>query len=365
MIGNKIIGIASGDWHWGSPESDNLDDTLRGPFFDEINRIGHDLEIVEINGDYFNHKLSLNSQYGQMALLFMQDLVMLSRKYNFKIRMLKGTKSHDLRQLDNFKKYEVTDDFMMYNTITEETIFGLKWLFIPEEYPNDQDEYYKEYRDVLYDRISGHGTFKFQAHTSQISESENTVGKVIFANNTFQCNGPIIFGHIHPQNVYNNRIYYPGSINRWHFGEDKVKGFYRYEINKEDPTDYQMFFIENPLAKKYQTFILDELLASDVTMTKTLIEELKKEGELRIKIDKGVDMAKVEILKGGFSKDVKFLRQNEVKIEVDADMMFLFSEDTAENKLSTYIKLKKDRDISPDRIITLLQNEGVTQNGKD
>ena len=88
--------------------------------------------------------------------------------------MIQGTKSHDLNQLQIFKHYEDDEDldFRIIETVQDEEILGLKVLYVPEEYPENSDEYYSAYKQNKYNIMFAHTTFDFVAQPGQIEISK-------------------------------------------------------------------------------------------------------------------------------------------------------------------------------------------------
>lgn len=286
----KLKGVAIQDLHFGIKDTKRLyeETTIIKSYL-----MNNEVNILNINGDYFDRKLSLNEPASFYALLFFDELVQICKEKKIKMRVIQGTRSHDLNQLSVFAHYltEPDLDLVFHDTIAEEEIEGIKFLYIPEEYPENNEEYYAPYKKQKYSVIHGHGTFSFLAFKDQIEQSKNNDINTapIFEYSEWKDaleNGVAIFGHIHGRNVYGKKIYYSGSFTRWGFGERSERGFTVYEIDTETK-EVKVEFVNNDLAPKYDAIILKEHVEDikniKIEDLKTLIDEfLKKTDNLRI-----------------------------------------------------------------------------------
>lgn len=248
-----------GDIHFGSIDPKILYNELKENFIKNI--LKDEDNLIIILGDYFDRKLQLNDISSVIGIKFMHRLVKLCNSYKIKVRLIKGTKTHDYNQLENFRflEKEYPKIFRIINKIEiEEMKFGtdlntkLKILYVPEEYVNDQNQYYKEFKENKFDLMFGHGTWDVFAFKNQIQESEKPIkGYPVFNykewEDTIKYN--MIFGHIHVRNSH-KKLHYTGSYSRWIFGEKEPKGFIQLTIDTDIEKSY-IKFIENNLATKY------------------------------------------------------------------------------------------------------------------
>ena len=271
-----------------------------------INNITKDIDVVFIAGDYFDTKLSLSSKHSIYAIKTFCDILDKCEQTNTKLRMIRGTASHDPEnQLVNLSSIAKSSkvDFKLYLTVGEEEIFpDFNVLYVPEEYMENKDEYYKEFFNKKYQCIIGHGMFE---ETNYVTNKTLNMKKYPVFNSAFIekiCDGPIIFGHIHKSQKIRNRIMYTGSFTRSRYGEEEDKGFIisTYET-ENNSTDFK--FIVNDKATKFDTVsILDTseifslLLNEQIQFIKEMISTYKKD-KLRIKINipKNYDNTKVFI----------------------------------------------------------------------
>lgn len=271
-----------------------------------INNITKDIDAVFIAGDYFDTKLSLSSKHSLYAIKTFCGILDKCEQTNTKLRMIRGTASHDPEnQLINLSSIAKSSkvDFKLYLTVGEEELFpDFNVLYVPEEYMENKDEYYKEFFNKKYQCIIGHGMFE---ETNFVTNKTLNMKKYPVFNSTFIekiCDGPIIFGHIHKSQKIRNRIMYTGSFTRSRYGEEEDKGFIiaTYET-ENNSTDFK--FIINDKATKFDTVsILDTseifslLLNEQIQFIKEMISTYKKD-KLRIKINipKNYDNTKVFI----------------------------------------------------------------------
>lgn len=310
-----VKGVSIGDIHFG------IKDTAR--LYKELSLFknylkDNDIQLLVFNGDYFDKKLSIGDPESYYAFIFFKEILDIIKEKKIICRMIQGTRSHDLNQLQVFKPYENdTDiDFKIYEEVTEENILGADILFIPEEYPENSEEYYKYYKEKKYHMCFVHGTFDFVAQPGVIENSNRSThsAPVFFWNDwkdVFE-NGFVSAGHIHGRNTYKKKIFYPGSYSRWNYGERSDKGFTSFEYNL-DELSYSVEYIDNTLAPKF-----DVVSVSSIENVQSLnTDEIKTQLDLllestdNLRIDlSGLTDDKLKVLKEYYKNN-----QN-VKIEV-------------------------------------------------
>ena len=259
------VGVVISDIHFGVLKPMELYNQLKESFLDYIDNLAI-LDFIIITGDLFDSKISLNSDHAKVAIQFMKRIIEISKKKNTKIRIIKGTESHDNKQLDVLDIFYKNEDvdFKIINTVSDEYLFeNMRILYVPEEYIENKDDYYKDYFSQTYDMIFGHGLVNEVVFVASKQESELTMSKApIFKTEDLLniCKGPIFFGHIHTPQVIKERFFYVGSFSRWCFGEEEDKGFYLVSYVPEKGK-FKAEFIKNKLAKTYNTVRIDETSA--------------------------------------------------------------------------------------------------------
>jgi len=351
-------------------------------FLETIVKHGSTLDLVAISGDYYDHKLNYDSTYCKYSIDFMHDVLKLAVKYNFKVRIIQGTKTHDYDQLDNFRHFEdiYIENFKIIKSAGfEEIIDNVNILYVPEEYVNFPDEYYNEFHDMCvdgakFDLIFGHGTFEHQAFASQIQESEREISSApVFMIDDWIDNvyGGIFFGHIHNHSSYKNKIFYNGSYSRWGFGEEKPKGFLLIDYD-EETTEISTEFIENYNALTYKTVDLDKLveqkgIEGSIDSKMELISEVKeKYDNIRLIFSDDNKNEDLQVIRENFSNDesLRIKSNNKIKsVEKDEKFDFVTNGNLDMSELiKKYAEVKypdrvKDIDVSKERIEGLLYEE--------
>lgn len=275
------------------------------------------LDGIVVCGDTLHYQISLNSEYANVFQWFVSKIVKIAKKKNAFIRFIKGTRSHDLDQLETIRQYEsdFDVDFKIYNEFGYETIDGHNYAFIPEEYISVPIKgYYKELFDKpkgYFDMIFGHGTIEQTQFTEQNSENIDNNAPVFKLKSLYSvCSGPIIFGHIHTPMTFNNKFYYVGSALRTCHGEEEDKGWnvityiqdkalYRVDkIVNEYTFNFNQLKIENRFIEKND---VDEIIKYvEKFIEKNNVDRLS----LKINcIDKEDTTVKIELLKKYFAKN--------------------------------------------------------------
>ena len=319
----KILCV--GDVHWGCMDANKQYEELRIlPEYIE----NHEIDLLVFCGDYFDHKLMLNSEASLLSIKFMNDMRMLSlnEKHPFKIRIFTGTRSHDYDQLRAFESLDDGDTFRIFDqTSSEETLPNLKCLYAPDETMTN-DDYFSTYKDILasqYDIMFFHGSFDAQLGDLLLGSKDEPVKNVIFEYDYFsQICSVMIGGHWHDADHYNN-MYYTRSINRWTFGEDEPKGFIECTYDTDMKT-YEINRISNPYTERYVTYIVDTSLYTDMEKYNSLMNAITMEMEhdekvhIKIKVNEtnDSDMNKIYIdnlrYKYSNAKSVKLVIENKL-----------------------------------------------------
>lgn len=384
ILKSSYIILSIADIHFGAiDDPEKLYEQLNLRFLKFIDELPL-LHMVVINGDYFDHNLSpFNSKHVKFALKFMRQLVKRAKKKKFKIRILKGTLSHDGNQLQNFYDYETDEDidFRIIEKVEEENVFpNLKALYIPEEYMKDKKEFYKEFfnKKDYYDIVFGHGLFEEISYIPNSGENQISRAPTFNYNEMSRiCKGPILFGHIHIPTIIKDKIYYSGSFSRFIHGEEEPKGF---NIIAYVPktSDSIVKYVTNELADRYITIdYTHELhLEDDI---KTIIDNIIRFKtsnniyKLRIQIDdKGDITDKVVILKDYFSSnkyiklDIDSVTKKKTKEQeeryniIHSEYGFVFDKSLKdEEKIQKYIKQKINREIDIKKISKFIYGDDI------
>lgn len=324
----NILVIA--DLHWGAVDAARLDYELES-FLYFINEY-KDIDLVVIAGDYWDDKTNLNSKTSIIGNEWAHKLKEICVENDCKVRIITGTKSHDNDQLDIFKPIEDEYFKIIRENTLEETLKNCKILYLPDENISN-DEYIKKYSDNIFnnnyiDLFFSHGNFDIIMKDLPEQETEiQSINNIIFQYEFWNglCFGPLLSGHWHTKYDYKN-LSYVGSYSRFGFGEEDPKGFIfmSYDTNAKD---YYMKFIENRLARKYNTYVIDTAVINTLDKCNEFVNKIKnifnsdKDMKIRIKIilrdsseeiDKLVDYVKNFFLN---NKKVSIKIQNKINEE--------------------------------------------------
>jgi DNA repair exonuclease SbcCD nuclease subunit len=276
----SIAAIA--DIHFGAnfTQTIGLSNALKNNFINKLNKSPPD--IIVIGGDLFDKKLSVNSTEAVLCNDFIISLhSIFPTTY---ILLIKGTRAHDLDQLNLFKPL-VNEYFRIYEKVTIEYILGMKLLIIPEEYYPSKSVY-KPYIEVSepYDFVFFHGLF---SHAGSYAKASNT-NKICFSWEDFKDNvyGKVIGGHIHKRLSYKN-IEYINSFDRWIHGEEEDKGYLYIIYDNKKKKIISIDYIINHDAHKYITLLYKNLYTLSIDkLVKKLTDDSKDVKSLRVKIEK-------------------------------------------------------------------------------
>lgn len=374
----KYNGVVISDLHWGVMQEDEMWDQYEFIFYflEEF-----PVDYIVIAGDYFDFKLYLDSKRTVRALEWFDRLYHFAKKENIKkIRMIRGTISHDADQMNVFRKYEGEDGFFrIYETCTSEEILpGLRCVFCPDEIMNT-GEYILTYMNELFaDNKIGffHGSFDVVLQQdidliqSIINVTDPVIGSITFPYILFQklVEYAWIGGHWHNGEKYENVIY-TGSATRWKHNEYNSKGFGLISV---DMDDHQYFYckIENPNAPEYLTYEVHPEDGFDESVIRDLIEQIDKKRQslskenikciIRILVfetkKSSVNDNIVRLLKEHYSnvKEVsvnvkartKKRKKEEASSENKLDYTFLINEqESFAKRLQEFIKLRTNEEI--------------------
>jgi len=171
----------------------------------------------------------------------------------------------------------------------------------------------------------------------------------------------IIFGHIHVRNNH-KKLQYPGSFERWCYGEENPKGFLIQTIDLKNEKSF-IKFIENTKATEYTTVTLSNLINENEDLKDTIskIEGLKKDNSnFRVKVSKDMSLDNLNILKETFSNESSIrIELQSVKEQVQEKVLEEYDflgNDVSEN-IQAFIKEKFGKDITLDEINEISKEE--------
>ncbi len=347
-MGIKIAVI--GDLHFGIAATDREVQELR-MFLDFIRT--HDLDIIQFNGDYYDHKLSLGEPAAIAGMKFFNDVLSIAAEKKIKIRMIEGTQSHDRFQPRIFDEFIPKDkdgkpeiDYRFFETVGTEEIDGLSVLYVPEEYPMNIDEYYAPYKSGKYDLMFVHGTWDFINFGKSIDNNRNDMHTApVFKYDEWKSaleHGFCVSGHIHGRHGFKDKggtkIVYPGSFTAWSFDQISERGFIYIDFDPETKR-FEYEFVNNDASPKYANLEVADL---GLDLNSASIEDIKSKIEEQ---SRKVDFVKVNL--EGLSDDklmlVKELYKGNqsIKVEVPQKDISMLTE-SADKRFLRYDYLLND-----------------------
>jgi len=221
-----------------------------------------DADVIFIGGDIFHTLLSIDCSDARTAVVFILDMLHEAHLYNTKVRVLRGTYSHDrdqskiLESISRELSFEV--DFKYFDTIDIEHIedLNLKVLYVPDDLPYDSSEQViTKIKNILntigwdnVDIMIGHGYFEHVLPAGMW-----TLPKITFNIKQFEhiVKKYILMGHIHTSSIV-DKVIYNGSFDRLAHGEEEDKGFFF--------IDKSIHFIKNEDAEQFITIDISKYI---------------------------------------------------------------------------------------------------------
>lgn len=248
-------------------------------------------DLFIISGDTFHSLLDFNHPAASYIIQFFNDLFYMSQKYHFKIRILRGTYSHDRDQIKYIEKssYSSLDiqktDLKIYSDISiDEEIVNkesVRILYLPDDLPYKNQE---ECLDAVYkllvsrkwnkvDLIIGHGycqyVLPFGAKGPSVVYTAEALSSI--------CKHIAVFGHVHTPSTKRYKKFtmvYVGSFERMNHGEEERKGFITI-----DTKNWSVEFKENKNTLNFLTY------TPTIEGTEAIVEDFKRWIN-RVKLDK-------------------------------------------------------------------------------
>ena len=237
------------------------------------------VDMILYAGDELDHVLLNSDPRVGMINLYHWKVLELASKLNIKIRLLKGTPSHDGDQGCQFEKIASlfpNVDFKYIDDMVIEYIkdFDMTIMYVPDEW-GPRDQMYLQAKHLLevheleqVDLILGHNQFGYQ-FAEDIRSKISSLDEEAW---TKMVKHHALFGHVHKRSTY-KKIEVAGSFDRLAHGEEDPKGFL--DITYRDEHDTQVTFIENKDAEVFKSIHLDKRFnPADVNDIKKLHQEV-------------------------------------------------------------------------------------------
>lgn len=291
------------------------------------------LDGIFILGDMLHTVVSLNSEYSQLYLWFVDQIYKIAKKKGSTVIIIKGTPAHDNDQLSNIRSYTHNDDgvdFRIYETIEEITIWdNYKILVLPDVKVKKDSEYTKHLtKDKKFDMILGHGLIDSMKFFTQESETMPTKSYTFETKDLIATSkGPVLFGHIHQYQHVKHHFYYVGPFTLLERGgtdagyviggiydKDRTKFKIEHYLNT-DAADYYDFHISRNLLATYP---IDEIFET----LDDLIKECKENDLITLRITRSdtlEDADKVYMLENRYRKDKRISIVKKVKTKKEEE----------------------------------------------
>lgn len=251
----KLRLAGTGDIHLGhsrTPTKLIADNLLR----EAEARMEEGLDIFFFCGDVFDKLLKLGTEDSLEAIFFVIAFLKLCVKYNVKLRVVKGTPSHDWEQSAMFTVLNTSSgigaDIKYIRDLHIEHIGDLTVLYVPDEWNETSEKTLAQAKKLIketgrqqVDVAIMHGQFEFQlpAFIKAQKHSSAEYQKIV--------RGPIIINHVHKHSS-NGNIVAPGSFDRLGHGEEEAKGLVTVDYDMLSG-DFTWKFHENKHARIYKT----------------------------------------------------------------------------------------------------------------
>lgn len=371
--------LCIGDIHFGAPNNENILNELQ---LFKTYAESHEIDMIELNGDYFDRKMQLNEKGTLDGLEFFKYLVELAKRKNAAIRVIEGTMSHDMLQPEIFKNFILDDngnpiiDYKFFPTITVENIFGINILYVPEEYPLNINEYYAPYQKNQYTLMFSHGTWDFINFGKTIDNNLNDRNTAP----VFKCeewlpalkDGLCVSGHIHDRHIYKDKtgvkVIYPGAYSAWSFDHPSKRGFIYLTLDT-DTKKVTYEIVDNTLSRTYCNFDLKDTGLDASTATVEEIENAVNKAKEHcdyLKLDISYyTPEKQELLKQMYKGNKNILIRNDdsntILIAKENKSAFLAKYDyllsgamSTEQVIQRFIKEEQNKDISLEDIVDVI-----------
>lgn len=348
-----------------------VDDEILENLFIDISSNVNNETIICFTGDLFHKKVDLHDIYAQQGVTLFKKI----DELNVPVIVVEGTFSHDYQYIDTFKKIGL-DNFTFVQTLTELKDFKnnigetLDILCIPEEYIEDQNEYYKDTvynANKIYDLVLMHGTFTDVLFHNVHIEAETLRKAPKFDSKDFKRHTLTLSGHIHKHQVLgkSKNVIYVGSYANMNFGDDKSNNLVIVDLNKNEK-NFQFRLVENIKSHSFVEVELNEDISYEDFESKYLNMFKNRSSRTHYKVFyDGSDETIKNVLKqlrkdnvlNGLSLSNKKLENKEILEQQESDGLEDYSKiysGKLEDQIQTFIKNNYDKEISTDTIYKIL-----------
>lgn len=304
MIKDAIRYLVLSDIHLGHPRNKTEDIINALNTFFENFTLDLNIDILFLAGDVFDSLLDFASVESNLATIWIAGLMKYCGKMQIKLRVLKGTPSHDWEQSEIFNtllkaaKFHVDMRYINSLWIEHMDDLDIDILYVPDEWRSDPNITYDEIKVLMAERnikktdiAIMHGNFHYQLPPQATKIPRHDEQSYLNIVKYF-----ISIGHVHTSTVY-SRILAQGSFDRLTHGEEEPKGGMLCVIYKAGHGEY--YFIENRQAKIFKTIKLKSLNVDQcISQIEKATAKIQSDSYVRIKAKKdhplmiGIDAVK-------------------------------------------------------------------------
>lgn len=288
-----------------------------------------ELDYIFITGDVFDSLVNLDNPVIWEIKGWVFNLLNLCKKHNIKLRIVKGTPSHDWNQSKLFPEIntqaKIGADLKYFDelTIDIEDDTGISCLYVPDEWDLPErtfSQIKKKLGELNLDSVDFaimHGAFEHQL--------PSFVKGPRFINQDYLdiVKRYIFVGHIHQSSIY-ERILAAGSFDRLAQNEEDRKGHFRLFI--DDEFGDRINFVVNAEAKVYRKIRVGSMSISDIlTYVNKELEDVTDQSYIELVADESNPILSnfdiVKNLRPGihWSKSSVQLEKEKLEIEESVD----------------------------------------------
>lgn len=280
--------VSLGDVHLGhhqTPTAKIIENLDRYCTNDQVLK---DVDMLIITGDLFDRLLHNADDSLHLINRWITRVLYRCAYLDVAIRIVEGTPSHDRGQsrffVEQAKNAKINVD-LYYATqleIEHNERFGITILYIPDKWRPDTTETLEEVKLLMrkqgleqVDYAIMHGAFEYQL-PSIVKEPTHDSATYLSLVRYF-----ILIGHVHLVTQL-ERILAAGSYDRICHGEEGPKGYY--DVRVRSPDDYDIVFVENKGAKRYDTLDCTGLETKELNVKiRKAVEALPKGSAIRLR----------------------------------------------------------------------------------
>ena len=258
-----------------------------------INRVikNEPIDMIHLTGDLFDRPTAMTTTAGSVITFFMASVLGICVDHNIKLRVLQGTRNHDVNQNSHWVSiYDgmvIKPDFQLFTGITVFNEGGYNLLAVPDNMASTASKVQalviEEVGDATITLAMTHGMytshddsalFAGEAHDANFY---NDLVKILIMN-----------GHIHTPSLY-KKISTGGSFSRLRHNEEEPKGAHVYSVDLEGGS-FTAKFIENTNTAIFTTIDVLGYTAEDALLKVTeYLADYEDAPEVYIRLHHNID----------------------------------------------------------------------------